>query len=303
MIKKLSEKFLSPPTPKSKPKEYGYREILNTEPIIPKDSYFGNGFCIEPEVSVSSAEMFGYDSSFPSHNESDCIREFDRLHLWNAKTREAFLEKYKDYYKDKFPIGEYPKASGGVHFHVFGRARDIIYRHELYDYKRSESTALGINMLNCPIFCKKMDNRIFMRERPLRLPRRGIDYSYLEYCIYRANNPNGNPSIEFRQNTVFDDRLIGYYVAILHLAEKEIVFDNKLTVALQRYVIRGEQGSFEDYSGEDLTLDHFKGFDLREKNKEAISKNTNVVLTVLQDLGYEKFLKMLESYVTEFKYI
>jgi len=100
-----------------------------------------NCFAIELEVSHIDLNLH---SNYK--RESSKIFEFLGVHNKNTDYRLDLLDKTKEIYKDKFPVGERNSyISGGVHFLLFGDFDCLFDRY---------TDILKNNLLNLPLYCK-----------------------------------------------------------------------------------------------------------------------------------------------------
>ena len=255
---------------------------------VKENGRFGDGYCIEPEVSWKALAEFSAKEGIKikTLQESSRIIEVQDIHNMrkiDANKMELF---FRNYYSNKFPIGANGFTSGGIHFHLFSQE---LYDKYLENYNVRE--ILVSNLKALPMHAKAFDGSLYKRRS-----------SREEEVIEERGgyvNINNLGSLEFRINDVFDERIVGYYVALSLMSAEGINLKEGCSSDISRKTIS------RDFSGRTALDIDIQYVGIREssgrirENKSSIAINIAAVLTYLYNNGYKKYADMLSEYVSE----
>ena len=262
------------------------------------DWFFNDMFAIEPEINnIFYRDNFElWPNKIKHMKESSKIFEIVWLHNEDSEFRLNVHNIIQKQYIDKFPIWANKRLSWGVHFHVFNWTLTWIPWEVLKD-----------NTINCPLFCKIWNNKLYSRQLtnranfgdrsiPTNSKRTYVSYK-TSHSTSRRSDHFKKRSLEFRCNNVFDARIYWYYVALI-IAAKEWIKLKSLSSTIQKYVRTWNMLEF------DLDKDHYKLSEISwvridDENKEILIENCNTLLKVLEDNTLVNAAIALKEYLNE----
>lgn len=245
-------------------------------------------YAIELEIHKNHTKEVEAIAPFTSWSrESREIYEINSYHR-HQERRDKFMKAFnylKDVYKDKFPIWQNTHTSGGVHFHLFDFNREWL-----------KGDIIDNLLLNVPLFQKFKDDTFYWRKNSRHEFREDeyirTDSKSFSICYNRW-------AIEFRCNNIIDERILGYYQAIVLLWKKQNKDVKKISEELISY---SKNWDTERYSCIwDVEVEKLKWYKLNKKEKETLISNVNVLLKTLRDNNLVKSAEALEEYCLEYK--
>lgn len=221
------------------------------------------------------------------HWESECIAEYNELHLETLTRRTEIFNFAKEFSKQSFPVGETQggQISGGNHFHIFLNGH----------LPPKAGNNLFSLLESTPLFAKiSLEDQSFHAREV-----RHWDENNFERVF---KDDKEMTDIEIRLNNVIDQRLAGYYISLIWLSSMGVRSLNTLDSDKVGALLKGNQTSFEELQWErEVGLEELDWVSFSEDDMDKIAQNIVIMLDFLNSIGFESYAEWLHSYAKEYK--